>query len=186
MKNSSNRLVFLLGLSWVCFAAVAGIAQGPIQSVDTLTVVDANGKKVGNVLALDNHGWKVALRAKKTLLVLNVLPQGLVGTDDYLFFNTYDCSGTPLFYAAFPQQDLYGGLPQDATRSAVLGTKVYVFSGDQQLTTPNSTLSLSGAGPSFCTSGGFQITDYYRPASVLVDLGPQFSAPFKVVGAATQ
>lgn len=183
MENSTKTLRLLLVLSLLILAAAAGSAQSTILSVDTLNVLDASGSKVAKVLGMDTNGWKIALRVKKNLLIFNVLPAGFYGTDSVLFFNSFDCSGTALFYAA----SAYGsvGIQGDAPRSSVVGTQVYIPTGDQQLTTPNSVLLISVGGVNVC-SVQQGITDYYRPASVLVDLGAQFSAPFKVVGAAAQ
>ena len=78
-------------------------AEQPPQSVEKLTVVDSNGKTVGNVLGFGAafgasviHAM-VAFRVDSGPIVLGVGPQGFVdigpGNALGLYFTTLDCTG---------------------------------------------------------------------------------------------
>src|SRR5215475_7427385 len=85
------------------FIFTAGLAHAgtpAIKPVSKLTVYDAHGKKVGQVMDILSAGWDgfiVPISVGKTLHVLRVTPDGqsLQGTTDYwrIFYTSTDCTG---------------------------------------------------------------------------------------------
>ena len=124
-KQCKDLVTAVVGM--LLFATLTTHAQNAIQPVQALTVVDANGKQVGNVLGIGGDGNQtpvfnvVAFKAHKNLLTLGVVANGFIGTDSQLFFTSFDCSGSPSFSVTgtFPAP-----FPDTARRTAVMGGTV--------------------------------------------------------------
>jgi hypothetical protein len=184
MKSLAANIVFLFVL------ASAILGQNNLQQVPSLTIVDANGKIVGTVLGFggDNSGNSptnlhfnvFALKYGQDLVTLGAYSKGFVGTDDGLFFTSFDCSGPPLVNAN-GQTDFI--LPDTALRTFVVNGKVFVSSGSNvQLVTVNSALrGLLQPGNSYCDRSTF-VNLEVLPSRVVVDLNRYFTPPLRVVG----
>jgi hypothetical protein len=151
----------------LCSAILAAPVQA--QSITPLSVYDANGKSVGPVLGFADPRFSVniqigpapivALRTNGLVVVLGVLQLELFGTQPTLFFESTDCSGTPLLPA------LTGTV---TTPTAVQGDTVYVGTGSPSTVTPHSELFVNVNAPGACGA------DVILPAISVVQAVPLF------------
>ena len=183
MKGLSKLL--MIAVVWLLSLVTLSVsAQNSTQPVQSLTVLDANAKKVGKLLSIGGDGNQtpvfnlVAFKVRKNLLTLGVTANGFLGSDSQLFFASFDCSGAAFFNltATFPQT-----LPDTASRTAVSNGKVFSPDGSASETVNvNSFLtSLNSPGNASCLQSSFSL-DVLR-SQLVIDLGTQFSAPFSVV-----
>lgn len=124
MKRSRFAALVLALLS-LGFAIGKAYGQNGVQPVERLTVVDANGKRIGAVVGFDTYPV-VAFRFEKRLVILRVdwnqfLGQGTLTVEQRQFaFESSNCTGTPFTVGAFGPRlapihllDLHKVLAQD-------------------------------------------------------------------------
>ena len=190
MKNLRENFLLaalsvLLGFSFTGYKAYAQNKdnQDALQPVQGLTVFDAKGKRVGNVLGftLDTGGFwggaaTVALRVGGELVILYVTPDGFTGSEhgftknmNPLYFESSGCTGA----ASMNPQTVNPAL---APPHILHGTKLYAFDG------PPRTVIVGSLGYSDIRDNPCQPVNPHeilaQPLRFLIDLGTQFQPPF--------
>lgn len=182
----------LAGLACLlAFAIAAGPDVVPIQHVEGLNVFEANGKRLGPVLSFSpltpntdqlsfgaaSASPVVAFKVGDNLLVVAVARDRFFGTERQVYFESTDCSGTPLFDASVLNTGFPGLLP----RSVVLsdGTP-YVQDPDESSLILSVTTHSFQAGefvPSPHCVAGENTLDVVR-AKQVTNLHQDFQPPF--------
>ena len=147
----------------------------PLQTIQTLTVFDANGKRVGNVITLFGTYASVAFRIRGEIVVLGVSSvqfegtNGLAERNSSLTFESANCTGMPFYPRSNP-------FPPGLAPFHILdGSKLYTVDGPPRTAIIRSTGSTSF--PGVCGPiGSFQATQL--PLRFLIDLATQFQPPF--------
>jgi hypothetical protein len=172
LLGSTARAVLAVAVM-VWLVITAADAQPRLKSVESLVVVDATGKKVGEVIETGFENLaEVAFEVDGLVFTLFTRPDGLFFSGTYiLYFESTDCTGTPLIS---PDP---GGLLQVA---AVGPPGMTVYGPDssatpQTITTRSSINRFTGA----CIDD-LDIARNMVPALPLIDLDPLFTPPFKV------
>ena len=174
----------VMGLAVTLFFLTSqpGHAQADLQVQTGLTVIDAKGKRVGNVLGFTptriiegiGSGPVVALKVNGVLLVLAVEPDRFIGQKE-LLFQSSDCSGTPYL-------DVYDPVVRLMPTTAVVGGIVYAQNGNPQ--TVFITSCMSGLDPSptsrTCRPVSFPSTMSVVPAVPVFDVSAHFTPPFSI------
>jgi hypothetical protein len=160
----------------------AGHAQADLQVQRGLTVFDSKGKPVGNVIGFTSTIWTeaigsgpvVALKVNGVLLVVAVEPTRFVGTQNFLYFESSDCSGIPFVQAYEPDTRL---MP----RTAVKGDIIYAETGGPQTINPGSRLPIAGAvPPPICSTAFIPATLKAIQVVPLIDISAHFTPPFSM------
>jgi hypothetical protein len=176
MKSLTRYLLMMVALGVGCFFITsvghsqnqwqAGVQERmPLQPKEQLSIFDSNGKRVAPVL---DTGYvfgaagatTIALTVEGRLAVLGVQRTVLNGTDQALFFESSDCTGTPYFIEqGSPGQTI---LPH----TAVLGVNGLLYAVDQ--TAPEAVpiawqsqlMALPPGTQTLC-----QVSDFTNPAN---------------------
>ena len=175
--NKTRILVGVFALCGLAYLVLTPVpAQAQIQTVGTLKVFDANGKKVGKVLdapASSNGYAVVAMKGNGipfAVAVSNASPP-FFGFMSALYFTVDDCGGTA--YADASQ------LAGPMGVAFVDGPNSSVFVPDPSAVPETVTvLSLRSQGGSCQVSKTFTLLAV--PVVSLGDLSPQFTPPFTV------
>lgn len=184
MNNSGTRSVpTVVGyVLFLCYVFAGQLyAQGDLQPVERLSVIDSSGKKVGTVLGFAEFSDRrelpvVAFRADRRLILLRVDRDGFAGTEvtrqmSFAFEST-NCTGTPLISAAFD----FDGLA--LTRIHILdANRIYAPDGPPMSVTVRSVGSAAPSGQ--CNNVLFP-SQYVRPWRFVVDLTTRFQPPFSL------
>jgi len=163
-------------------------AQETLKPVDSLTVIDSNGKKVGNVLSLGGHNNQpvVGFKLNNLLFLLNVAQNRLFGTGPYqggdtLFFESSDCTGMPYLIVLPPVIPIlleYYRSPVPVVAVNVPGNTLYV--PDENI--PVARTMKSALDPftpqGVCSTVNNQIPSVQ--AIPTIDLATMFTPPFKI------
>jgi len=150
MKTIVNVRIALFAFVFLFSASIARAQNSPPQPVEKLTVVDSNGKLVGNVLGYGNQfvglpaSFGVALRVQDKLLLVSVSKLLFVGTglgtwSPVVFFESTDCSGTRYVRQVEIQEDEGIVTPL----SIVAENKVYSLDGSPTTLHLHSLLSIN-------------------------------------------
>lgn len=185
----------LVGLPMLLVLSLAASQDGTrIHPIERLTVVDANGKRVGPVVDLSSpFGLQsvgvsasptVALDVEGQLVVLAVTRNRFAGPVNIVYFESTDCSGTPFFNGteagiSVAEEPTQGLAPAAAALSD--GT-IYALDPDNPLVVHNFTAQSSKnsvASPPSCDQAGGQVLDAVR-ARMVVNLGERFEPPFRL------
>ena len=173
-------LAWTIVIALLIFLVPDHVHSAPVvQPQPNLTMVDGLGRRVGNVIAFypDSVGSSaptpvVALRVDNYLAVLYVRPgefsllSGEGARFDRFFWESPDCTGTPLFAGGLPD---FGAFPT----LFMLDQSLYVPAGPAD----TFTISSEGTGPSHCLSRDPE--DFVTmPVQFLVDLRLRFSPPY--------
>lgn len=164
--------------------SVLVLGQQPPLPVERLVVVDAKGKIVGNVLGVGTGqgipGPTVALRVADRLLILtvtklNFLGMGIGTLSPGLFFESSDCTGTPLIRtdAAGSEEGLVTPL------SIVAKNKIYSPEGVRAIREIRSMLQLM-VFPWDWGCQAYEETAETMPLKMVADLNNSFTPPFSI------
>jgi hypothetical protein len=203
MNNHTKASMVVVGFL-LALAASTASAQNNVRSLQSLRVVDANGKVVGKVLGFVGDGIQnpvsnvVAFSLqkndsdrfpepdrdhaeRKNVITLGVVTNGFIGSDNILWFTSFDCSGAPWFTPTPTGQ--VSPLPDTASRTGIVNGKVFsTTSSTPQTVNPNSIQIFSNSpGNAECFQDS-QVDFPALPSQLVIDLGAHYSAPFKVVG----
>jgi hypothetical protein len=174
MKNTAVIWVVVVVLSIV--SLIARTPAQTLQSVNGFTVVDAAGKTVGRTLGIEEtgrvsvgftvDGHSFAIRVDQNRFAFK-------GSDDRLFFESGDCSGTPFIFS-----DNYNPLPEVVITPP--GSTVYI--SDSSVAPPDVTVGSCRSSDGMCnTQCGSLGPGRLTPAMKLIDLQTQFTPPFRAV-----
>ena len=164
------------GFVLVLLFSASAANQGSIPlAKDRLTVVDANGKFVGNVIDVDVFLPGVAFTVDRTQLVLHVQVNRFQGNEFGLYFESTDCSGSPFF----PDVSFVGPIPH----ILVWNNVVYVLDSTAlpppRTITARSILFVDAESP-FCQEIDPSELTNAGQAGILIDLGRHFQPPFRL------
>jgi hypothetical protein len=181
MHHRLHRVVPIVGLVTSLMAqAVFAASQEPLKSLSALTVVDAHGTKVGQVISLRTlptilvFTAVVAFEVAQQPFVLLVSPSGYNASGPAVFFASGNCSGTPLVSA----QLVVISIIELAAVSAP-GHTVYLSDPDA---TPQRFIPFVGtqlAPDGTCQPANFDNIEMLA-ARPVVDLDTLFVPPFSV------
>jgi hypothetical protein len=153
--------------------ASSAYTRESLKLVDTLIVVDANEKKVGNVISIDNSRAVVAFKLDKLLFVLYAVGGSVPRLEgDALWFESSDCTGTPYLVDSSPLPSVF--VATDGTLYVPdLNSSLEIF--------PKSFLSVSYIPNNCVDQTGYPIPISVRKAiPTAVNLSQMFTPPFKV------
>jgi len=188
MKVQKSLTQAVLSLLLICSAAGHKADaqnkgnQNAIQPVQSLTVFDANGKRVGNVLgfyvenssAFRGGDATVALRVGGELVILYVKPDRFTGKEHgftqestSLYFASSNCTGP-----AYTVTHIVTPFPTLVGPHVLHGTKLYALDGP-----PKSIILGSIGSISSCDPVPF-VETIKQPLRFLTDLADQFQPPF--------
>ncbi len=197
MRGRYRRLMVGVAVL-VSFATSVAYGQARLQPVERLTIFDAGGRVVGNIVGFSDFGGGfpffgpftgdpagpfnfagkppvfqplVAFRVDSILLVLGVERRRFLGSENQLVFESADCSGTPFFDTEVSM----------VPRTAVRNHTVYVPdpNSGHRLITVRSFLFDLNADP-FCEQLPEPFSQDGIPAQSVIDLSTQFTPPFTV------
>ncbi len=167
----SRFATLVLALLSISFVIGRAYGQTAVQPVERLTVVDANGKRIGAVVGFDTYPV-VAFRVEKRLVILRVdwnqfLGQGtLTAENRQFYFESSNCTGTPFTIGAVGPRlaplhllDLYKVLAQDGPSRTIVVRSQGSTSTDA--CEPVNAVNVTGA----------------TPWRLLIDLNTQFQMP---------
>jgi hypothetical protein len=174
MQKSLLTLVIAVTLVLVSFTATSA-TKNVLKDLNSLTVVDAHGTKVGKLLTISsNDSGILAFEVDRRPFLLRVSQQNLSGTSA-IVYDSSDCSGppfiatspTPLFSpsgVSAPGHTLY--LPEPDAEPVIINP-----SGSSELTENGTCVPRAGAGLS---------PVLFVPAQPIIDLDTLFTPPFNV------
>lgn len=165
--------------------ASSSYSQAP-QPVEQLTVVDANGKRVGRVMGIDhlsNHVTPiVVLKLNQLPISLSVTRSGFQIPGSEILWESLDCSGPAFLFfdspsasseslfqpgaVGYPGQTVYTTLPGGEPRVIRVGSGSVRFPGQ-----PSSAL---------CWQPSVVWEPTVVPARAVIDLNTQFTAPYSL------
>jgi len=167
-------LSLLLGLGLAHQNGFAG-EKSTTQPVQSLSVFDSNGKRVGSVLGFagSNELPTVGLRVDGRLIVLKVerdkfSQSGFTAEYSTLYFESSNCTGTPFIPGT--------AAPLPAPFNILDGTKLYAFEGPQRDLIIRSTGSTSL--PNIPCEPVNSVPGFMQPLRFLTDLAEHFQPPF--------
>ena len=177
---------------WMSVIPSLGSAQ-QIQQIDGLAVFDANGKRVGPVMSIENRGnVRFSFEANNQLVTLEVAINGTTLfslTNDTFSFESTDCSGPPLLRN---QESLGQKVLWPSGRFVLGGPNPGQpgGGGDNILywPDPNAT-ELNGGGivqirsvssPTELCTPTFGDSPHWKPIQAFLDIDTVFTRPFHV------
>jgi len=171
-----SRSLLLVAVVLIVSGSATALAfgwQSGVRPVKTLSVHDANGRLVGQVLETRDGAAVVAVQvgAGQAFLVLgrnqiedipvgNTIPQRVV-------FESEDCTGEPYAEAFTDENNLFPVVIKT-------GSKLYSLSGSGQTVQVRSVLETDG----LC--GQLEFETFASPTEQLADLASEFQPPFTV------
>lgn len=173
----------------VAWAAPLSLAQEDLKRMgkrSVFMVVDANGKKVGQVVGFGGArapdripavAFKIINGSDEYQIILNVFKDALVG-DEWLCFTNDNCTGTP-----YVIDRLYGSAPMPMLQVAVdCDNYLYLQSSDnQQMLTVESALGYDYLTKQ-CMCLDFPPSDWWvvPVEQTAIDLDNEFTPPFSI------
>jgi len=163
--------------------------SGGLQPIQQMTVVDANGKKVGPVVDLYfdnytiNHAFAgvVTFKLDETYFALRVFRGGFAGFSDstFILWESSDCSGDAFISPFNTERSL---VPVGVV--AFPRFTVYVRDGDLRPIFARSYSAITGPWPVGGQTPCWPINPAFQqsaaPARALTDLSTQFTPPFSL------
>lgn len=163
----------------VASTAAAFSAESRPKPVSAMTVVDAAGRVVGDVIGLNGNRPFAAMRVGTVPIIVDVFTTELGASGNTqavdIHFLSTDCTGQAYIFDMGDPSDV---LP----RMAMAGQRVYQPSGPGGVVVVRSYLN---SGDLTCVTAaeagypdGFESQD--QPATLLVDLAAEFTPPFRI------
>ena len=148
--------------------------------VEKLTVVDSQGKRVGNVLGFSNSSTLVALTIERTLVVLGVQYTQFLEPDSeslgtlfrQVYFESVNCSGQPFAVGVISDPGFVPMTPRTILDASGTG-RLYVQDGSPKTIVAKSVRINSPGG---CAEVEFEALA--TPLRFLTDLYTTFTPPF--------
>lgn len=173
-----------LGLAFFMISCIAighAVWAQPITSVKNLEVIDAQGRKVGDVIDIVDQLPLVVYRFNDQFITIAAAENGLIG-NTILLYSSNDCSGPPFLPDSSAQ--FFGVLTPLLPPVAVAppGSTVY-------LSTPGASSQMIAAGSGQAEVGDCQVLPEQQTVPVfeaqpVLDLDTLFTSPFRLQEAA--
>lgn len=166
MKSAVAVFVILLAsVSW---------AGQPVKPIGSLNAYDANGKRIGQVIDLNNgQGSTVFVRIGGTPTYLTVGPSSMWAGNPELSYQSTDCSGAPFIRVA-------NSLFPTLVATGDPGLTVYVPQSGQTAQTITIASVTENLQPSQCQPLLHSQQIQAFPAVPVIDLSTVFTPPFSV------
>jgi hypothetical protein len=176
---SRNRSVILGALLTTCLGVLAASAGEvrTLKTLESLVVVDATGRKLGNVISMLSSDAPefanplVGFQHNHLVAIVGVRPIGGFFSSLTLFFEEPGCEGNPWLLSPYPN----GLMPLGAVGSPGLT----VYTPDPTSSPQTITIQSRESTPGDCTNQTFEQGGLV-PAIPLVNLEGQFTPPFRV------
>jgi hypothetical protein len=169
------RKAWLRAIAAASLGAVVAAGPGAARGEREVTVVDADGRRVGPAVSLDlDTGLAaVAVQAGDRVGLVWVATGGFAGGSTEVLFASPDCSGPPLLAAGLP----FLGLSADPlfTPTGLMSGELLLRAADLAAADTAVRSSWSGVPPA-CLERDQTVA--VLPAALFIDLAGRFRAPF--------